>query len=624
MGIANAVGASGEAPANAVYSRTAEIRAVWMDRNSIPKTEQGIRELVRTYAQSGINVLLPETIYNGYSAYPGAVMQQQNLWNGLDMLGILIDEAHKNGLEVHPWVWVFRAGNASDHGGILKKHPEWAAVDRNGNTLSANNGYWLCPSTPDVRAFLLAAYEELARKYPIDGLHLDYIRFEVESPEPYCYNASCRTKFKAQYGIDPMDAEQFTKAWLDWQMWREEEVNTFVATVCDSLKKIRPGIKISAAVGADPDDARVSLCQDWGHWADNKWVDMLCPMAYSSDSAYFKKVVDSESARVSNKALLAPGIGLFAINNVSAVLDQIGITQSRPSEGCTLFASAYLDSARLKALSEGPFRSKAVLPLRSPLESVKELMSSVKSRLENQTSITELSEAHVDLATAANLLDYSTYQMKEVGYVPATPAPIFIPDKVQLIPQVDIPQADSAPKIDGRLDDFVWKHAAAVRIDHTALGYAASQHTDVLLLCDKDNLYIGFRCYDPSPDKVKAVVKTHEGPVFQDDAVEVFLGLKGDSYLHFAMNAIGTKFEQRVYDTGVNWYWIGATGREPGAWTAEIAIPLSTIGVTSASGTLRGNFCRDRIVDGKVEASCWSETYGSFHTPIRFGSIKLR
>ena len=57
---------------------------------------------------------------------------------------------------------------------------------------------------------------------------------------------------------------------------------------------------------------------------------------------------------------------------------------------------------------------------------------------------------------------------------------------------------------------------------------------------------------------------------------------------------------------------------------AEMAIPFSALKVSAqTSGTAwRANFCRNRFAaDPKGQSMCWSPTYGSFHTPIRFGRV---
>jgi uncharacterized lipoprotein YddW (UPF0748 family) len=618
-------------------SRKVEIRAVWVDKESIPKTERGVREMVRSYARAGINIMHPEVIYNGYSAYPSAFLKQMDLWNGVDVLGIMIDEAHKNGIEVHPWVWVFRAGNVKDRGGILTEHPEWAACDKNGKELSVNNGYWLCPSIPAVRRLLIDSFVELARKYPIDGMELDYIRFEVESPYQWCYNDSCRTKYKAEHGIDPMDIQPFTKQVIDWQLWREHQIDSFVEQASAELREARPNLKISAAVGSYPDFARIDLLQDWAHWADNKWVDFLAPMDYTSDPKDFAKKVDAAEERIGTKCLIAPGIGLYTTNDLAPMMEETRMAEGKPVDGVTIFASEYLSAEKLKEFADGPFKTKAALPFRAPIEGAKDLIYSVRKGLKEEASSESLSESAVDLAAAQRLIGYQLYRMKDTGYVEPTRPPIFIPEKVEPIPTVQVYETDTPPTMDGKLDGPVWKKASRVRIAETNLGEPASQPSDVFLTYDRNDLYLGVRLYDPNANDLKPKVTERDGPVFYEDSVELFFDPQGLSnspsaigkiepqYFHLATNAIGTRFDQRLFDASWNGDWKVAVSSDSGYWTAEFAIPFKTLGAsTPADGTIwNGNFCRNRVIPGGLESSCWSPTYGSFHTPIRFGTIRF-
>ncbi len=601
-----------------------EIRAVWMDKNSIPKTEEGIRTLIRDYAKSGINIVHPEAIYNGYSAYPSAYLKQKDLWNGLDMLGIVIDEAHKNNIEVHPWVWVFRAGYVKDIGGILTDHPEWAAVGKDGKILTANNGYWLCPSIPAVRTLLINAFRELALKYPIDGIQLDYIRFEEQSPVEYCYNDSCRCQFKAACGIDPMELKPFTNQVIGWQLWRENLVNSFVAQTCTELRKVRPAIQISAAVGTNPDRARSNLLQDWVNWAANRWVDFLSPMDYTSNADDFARRQDASLKAIGNYALLAPGIGLYTMKNTQPMLDQIEVTRQKPVDGSTLFATAYLDADRLKALADGPFHESALLPTRAPIESARRLLLAAQNALEVSKSPETVVAVSHEIDKAKRLLDYDLYRTKVISYVSPTVPPIFIPERVQPVPEAKVAKAVSAPKIDGKLYDPVWKTATRIRIQSSNLGLDIAQPTDILLAYDKANLYIAFRAYEPDLNAIKASVTQRDGPIFSDDSVEMFIRTGNDQqYFHFAMNAIGTRFEQKGTATAYNSDWTGATGRESGAWTAEISVPFTSLiaGEPCPGASWKANFCRNRMTTGTPESSCWSPTYGSYHTPIRFGTL---
>lgn len=610
-----------------VPSRPVEIRAVWMDRTSIPNTEQGIRHLIRSYAKAGINLVHPEVIFNGYSAYKSAFLKQKDLWNGIDMLGILTDEAHKNGIEVHPWVWVFRAGYTQDRGGILPEHPNWAMLDKNGNDHTDNGSYWMSPCHEAVRRLLLRSYEELVQKYPVDGIELDYVRYP--SPD-WGYEQLCRDKFQTQYGIDPMQIQPLTKPVLDWSAWRENLVNSFVQEVSTDLRKMRPNLKISAAVASYPDSARREYLQNWQNWAANKWVDFLAPMDYTSNPLdYAKRVIDTVT-RIDNTALLAPGIGLLEMKGSDPMLQEIEVARDQEAQGVTLFASAYLDASRLKALADGPFRTKADLPIRNTAHAAQKLTNIASRKLKSPTSIDDLQDADTNLREAQNLVAYQKYTQEDTGFIAPSAPPITIPEKVVPIPQAQVPAVTTAPVIDGKLDDPVWKSAVKISLNYTSMGLEPAQPTDVYLAHDAQNLYIAYRAYERRMSDIKASTTQHDGAVFYEDSAEFFLDPQGQAkdYYHFAMNTLGTKYESHMYDEGYNPNWQGASAKEQDAWTAEMAIPLSDLKVNGAASasTWRANFCRNRavVVSGpNAENMCWSATYGSFHTPARFGRIAL-
>lgn len=607
-------------------SRRVEIRGVWMDKGSIPKTESEIRDLVRRYAKAGLNLLHPEAIFNGYSMYPSSYLTQSDRWDGLDVLGIIIDEAHKHGMEVHPWVWVFRVGHSEDKGPILEAHPEWVAVNKKGEAVSAYNGYWLCPSLPAARRLMLRALTELVQKYPVDGVQLDYIRFENQEPAPYCYNDSCRSKFKAEYEIDPLDIQPFTKLVVDWHLWRENLVSTFVAEASREMKKVRPEVKVSAAVGSLPEGARMNLLQNWRHWVANNWVDFLAPMDYTADSLSFLSMVCDAYDVVGRRTLIAPGIGLYTQDGSGAMLEQVHVARTVPVSGVTLFATAYLDAERLRALAAGPFKKRARLPFRLPIEAADQLITSARDRLRSSRSLATISEASLELTAARDILEYVSWQSEDVGYLAPMRPPIFVPEVLQPLPSVSIPMTDVAPRVDGKLNDPAWEKAAKVGIELTDLGYEVTQRAEVLMTYDSNALYIAFRCVEPRLEALQSTVVQRDGPVFQDDSVEMFLTVAGDNkdYVHLVVNSVGTRYDSKRYDASWNPEWQAATGREPNAWTVETAIPFASLETPPPQkGTSwRSNFCRNRVLGRKKpENMCWSATYGSFHTTTRFGKI---
>ena len=600
---------------------------MWMDRRSIPKTEQDIRLTIRKYADAGFNLIFPEVIYNGYTAYPSKVLPTQNLWNGLDVLKIIVEEAHRNKMEVHPWVWVFRAGYPADKGGIITTHPDWAAVGKDGKATGFNGSYWLCPSIPEARDLLMSAYKELVSTYKVDGIHLDYIRFDDQSEVSTCYNKSCRDQFALQYGVDPCAIEPFTKSVIDWHLWREELVNSFVYRVSGELRKIRPNLKISAAVGDPYDSARINLLQNWMNWADNRWIDFLVPMDYTSNNDSFKRRSYLDLAAAGNRTLIIPGIGVHLLRDNSQTVDQIEISRYITAGGNTLFASSYIKDDLLDELKSNVFARPSALPFRDPSKKGDRMFASAVMKIRPSMKVYDVVSTLFDMFSANSLYQYADWMKTEREYVSPTSPKIFIPDVLQPIPEVDALKVDQPIIIDGQLDDQ-WQKDIPVMISTTNMGEPISKQTEVRVAYDESKLYICMTLDKPQPDEHQPTALHHDDPVFNDDSFEVFIDPAGNGtdYLHFALNTIGTRFDQKVFNTKWDCDWESAVVKNDDVWRAEIAIPYKSLGVSPpAAGEIwRTNFCRNKYMGIIEENSCWSATYGSYNTPIRFGRIRFQ
>ena len=73
-------------------------------------------------------------------------------------------------------------------------------LGREGRLQVSNDGKpidWLCPSHPENFELELRSMVEIARKYDVDGLHFDYIRYPGGN---HCYCDGCRERFEAASG----------------------------------------------------------------------------------------------------------------------------------------------------------------------------------------------------------------------------------------------------------------------------------------------------------------------------------------------------------------------------------------------------------------------------------------
>ncbi len=83
-----------------------------------------------------------------------------------------------------------------------------------------------------------------------------------------------------------------------------------------------------------------------------------------------------------------------------------------------------------------------------------------------------------------------------------------------------------APKIDGVLSDSVWQAAAAVtnfRMVEPQPNQEPTEKTELRILYDEANLYIGILCYDSDPRRIAANTMAHERPMRPEPRTAVFI-----------------------------------------------------------------------------------------------------
>jgi len=191
-------------------------------------------------------------------------------------------------------------------------------------------------------------------------------------------------------------------------------------------------------------------------------------------------------------------------------------------------------------------------------------------------------------------------------------------------PTCYVARTASGPKIDGTLLDAAWKAAGVCHLGRTLDGSgAAPQPTEVRLLRDERTLYLAFRCAEPLLSKLVVSPRGHDGTVWDDDSVEFFLGPAGGGYFHFGVSAVGSTYDASAKDASWSSGLTAAAGREAGAWTLEVALPLAGMAGKGKMPTeWVANFNRNRRTTGRWEETAWSPTYsGDSHVPGRFGRM---
>lgn len=372
----------------------AEVRAMWLDRGTIVRagSRQGLEQIFDRMADAGINTVFFETVNAGYPIYPSQVAPEQNpLTRHWDPLAEAVDLAHRRGMELHAWVWTFAAGNqvhnallnqsASYPGPVLAAHPDWANYDNRGSLIPPGQTKpFLDPANSQVRSYLLNLFQEIVTRYDVDGLQLDYIRYPFQDPRAgghtYGYGMAARQQFHQLTGVDPLTLSPTSSGaqqqlWQQWNAFRLEQINSFVADASRLVHRLKPELVLSTAVFALPERRRVNeIQQNWELWAQRGDVDMIVLMSYASDTNGLQRLAEPWLADDADlgSALVLPGIRLLNLTDES-IVDQIQALRDSSSGGFALFAAENLNR-RLQTIfhqTQGEAsRSAEPIPYRQP------------------------------------------------------------------------------------------------------------------------------------------------------------------------------------------------------------------------------------------------------------------
>ncbi len=179
---------------------------------------------------------------------------------------------------------------------------------------------------------------------------------------------------------------------------------------------------------------------------------------------------------------------------------------------------------------------------------------------------------------------------------------------------VSVRRLDSAPVIDGALDEPVWRSAARLEgFVQTKPGdnTAPSRETVVLIGLDARTLYFAIRAYDDS-----AAVRANMTPrdnIGDDDVVEIFLDTFGDRRHAYALafNPLGIQADGVLtegattadYSVDIVMQSRGRLDRE--GWAVEVAIPLSSLRYATNPGQLWNVQVQRRIRHLDDEQDSW-------------------
>ncbi|MGE3724860.1 MAG: family 10 glycosylhydrolase [Candidatus Sericytochromatia bacterium] len=671
-----------------MISRPVEMRGILMDAGSIPKTREGIAQVLEQFQAAGFNTIYPEVFRRGYAIYPNSKYTDQDpelRELGFDPLWELVRESQKRNLRVIPWVWTFRVRSPGFGNPILDRVPALAAHPSDMDDTKAVPRF-LSVAHPESRDYIFNLFQEMLSRYPVQGILLDYIRYDEAIPE----DAISATRFRQEYfkkhgEFPPLKIAKGTPLFQEWQLWREEQVNQAVRRFKEKLRGYRQEkVLLGGSVFRSESYSRLTKMQNWRHWSNNNWIDFASDMLYTPDKKDLNLWLDWETDGGKRQDLLYPVLGAHRFSSPDDIFGQIGVIQDRHTGGLSIFALAHFKRESLKELKEGPFRKPALVPhedlllaLKTILEDLGQWLFRVSQETEapNPEALNGFRNQLLGLKAAYDRLPVKSYTLEQLqtpfqallqdlnkaalpkpfkqeirdrlgllekllairsrqennaakGYTPSTQPSVVVIPSARVLPSAKVTKTDNAPILDGRIEPGEWQNATELKIKYWYNGFSESGiNTSVWLSYDQDNLYIGIDNEEPYLDRMTAGAQDWDDKRLftADDAVEIMLAPGGqkEKYYHFALNSKNVRYDARQGDQSWNGKWKSAVAFQDERWQVEIAIPLRELGIDPGKGVaLAANFFRNRFQD-LTPYSAWSVPFDNYHTPSRFGTLTL-
>lgn len=297
-----------------------EFRATWIvdsqwlsPGNTVEQNKALTREILDNHKAANMTSVLWQVRRFGSVYYPSAIEPwgpQAGFQDpGYDPLAYAIEQAHARGLEFHAWFNTFESRNMYA-GSPSQQHPEWICLDQDSIPMPPDMA-WLSPGLPEVRQYLRNVAMEIVNNYDIDGLHMDFVRWNEHAntdrslslarqnmennlpdgmitPEQL-QELALNPSGRFLYDKDHLYTNGIPPGYSSWEQWWRGTVTEFVHSLHDSIQAVKPWVRLSpAALGRynwGGWQGYGSVYQDAALWLNQGYIDQLVGMHYHWNTA---------------------------------------------------------------------------------------------------------------------------------------------------------------------------------------------------------------------------------------------------------------------------------------------------------------------------------------------------
>jgi uncharacterized lipoprotein YddW (UPF0748 family) len=283
---------------------------------------------------------------------------------GYDPLAFAVEQAHARGLELHAWFNPYRAWSPTAKAKPPANH---LAATRPELVKTYGKHLWLNPTHPDVQKHSLAVLLDCAKRYDLDGVHMD----------DYFYPYPEQDADKKEIPFPDDDT------WADYQKagdklarddWRRKAVDDFVRAWADETHKLKPWVKVGVSPfgiwrpghppGIQGFDQYAKLYADARKWLNEGRVDYFTPQLYwpiAQEKQSYPKLLGWWAGENTKQRHLWPG-NYTGKHPAAEIAEQVRVTRaSGTATGNVHFSMKALAGEKATAL-RGLYAEPALVP----------------------------------------------------------------------------------------------------------------------------------------------------------------------------------------------------------------------------------------------------------------------
>jgi len=361
-------------------------RGIWV-RAAATASPDSISRIVRVAGELHVTDIFVQVVVGGYAYYDSELLPRSQYLSKIsdpdyDPLDSLIRAFAHTPVRIHAWVNTLLYWSLPDPPDSLSHvfytHPDWFIEDINHRSMVDYSydqwknlrieGLYLDPENPEVVAFVQDICAEIASRYPVDGVHLDFIRYPG-----VLWGLPHNDESAVLAGIDADKIQycntirygrlSFYERWQTWHAWRlarsrQWTIACMVSGISSRVKRttIRDDCQLSAAVFANPSLGRYSFAQNWTEWASD--IDLPVVMSYTPDISLFLEYVNFATR---NRPDVVMGIGLLWPD-----MHQTARLQEYAARSAHAAGVCYFDFTSIDTMTDFPFAGNDTLEQKTP------------------------------------------------------------------------------------------------------------------------------------------------------------------------------------------------------------------------------------------------------------------